>query len=39
MKIIKLLPKTGAFAEDKDLAREIRVKEITPVLEKNGEIT
>ncbi len=39
MKIIKLLPKTGVFAEDKDIAREIRVKYITPLLEKNEEIT
>lgn len=39
MKIIKLLPKTGVFAENKDLAREIRIKNITPILEKNEEIT
>ena len=39
MKIIKLLPKTGVFAENKDIARDIRIKDITPVLEKNGEIT
>ena len=39
MKIIKLLPKTGTFAENKNLARDIRIKSITPVLEKNGEIT
>lgn len=38
MKIIKLLPKTGVFAENKDLAREIRIKNITPLLEKNEEI-
>lgn len=38
MKIIKLLPKTGAFAENKDLAREIRINDITPVLAKNEEI-
>lgn len=39
MKIIKLLPKTGVFAEDKDIARDIRIKYITPLLEKNEEIT
>lgn len=39
MKIIKLLPKTGVFAENKDVARDIRIKNITPVLEKNEEIT
>ena len=39
MKIIKLLPKTGMFAENKDIARDIRIKYITPVLEKNEEIT
>lgn len=39
MKIIKLLPKTGVFAENKDIARDIRIKYITPVLEKNEEIT
>lgn len=39
MKIIKLFPKTGIFAENKDLARDVRIKEITPILEKNEEIT
>ena len=39
MKIIKLLPKTGTFAENKDLARDMRINAITPVLEKNEEIT
>lgn len=39
MKTIRLLSKTGVFAENKDIARDIRIKEITPVLEKNGEIT
>ncbi len=38
MKEIKLLKKVGAFAENKDLAREIRLKEILPVLDKNGEV-
>lgn len=39
MKIIKLLPKTGVFAENKDIARDIRISDITPILEKNEEIT
>jgi len=39
MKIIKLLSKTGTFAENKDVAREIRIENITPILEKNEEIT
>ncbi|MBU1000670.1 STAS-like domain-containing protein [Patescibacteria group bacterium] len=38
MKIIKLLPKTGVFAENKDIARNIRIKYITPILERNEEI-
>lgn len=38
MKIIKLLPRTGVFAENKDIARDIRIKFITPVLKKNEEI-
>lgn len=39
MKTIKLFPVTGSFAENKDIAREIRVKEIIPTLDKNKEIT
>lgn len=35
---IKLLPKVGSFAENKDIAREIRIKELTPLIEKNEEI-
>lgn len=38
MKIIKLLPKVGSFAENKDKARDIRLKEIIPALEKDEEI-
>lgn len=38
MKEIKLFPKVGSFAEDKDIARELRLREITPLLEKNEEI-
>lgn len=39
MKIIKISSKTGVFAENKDIARDIRIEQMTPVLEKNGEIT
>ena len=39
MKTIKLLPVTGSFAENKDIAREIRLKEIVPSLNKNEEVT
>ena len=38
MKKIKLLPMVGSFAENKDLAREIRVKKIIPALEKKEEV-
>ena len=38
MKIIKLLPKVGSFAENKDVARDIRIKEIIPALERNDKI-
>ena len=33
---IKLVEKVGSFAENKDLARDIRLKEIIPALE-NGQ--
>lgn len=35
---IKLFKKTGAFAENKDVARDIRVNALIPGLEKNHEI-
>lgn len=38
MKHIKLFPQVGAFAENKDIAREIRLKKIVPSLEKNRGI-
>ena len=38
MKTIKLFKKVGAFAENKDVARDIRIKEIIPELEKGGNI-
>jgi len=38
MKEIKLFPKVDSFAENKDLAREIRIKEVIPLLDKNEEV-
>jgi hypothetical protein len=36
MKTIIVFDRTGAFAENKDIARDIRINEIIPAL-KNGE--
>jgi hypothetical protein len=38
MKKIKLFPLIGNFAENKDRARDIRIKEIIPVLEKGEDL-
>lgn len=38
MKIIKLFKKTGNFAEDKDVARNIRIKLIDPSIKKGEEV-
>ncbi len=38
MKEIILLEKVGSFAENKDLAREIRIKEILPAIDNNKEV-
>ncbi len=35
MKEIEIFPKTGNFAENKDVARELRITEIIPALEKH----
>jgi UDP-glucose 6-dehydrogenase len=35
---IKIIGMTGAFAENKDLARDIRLTKIVPALEKKEEI-
>jgi len=35
---IKLFKKTGPFAENKDIAREIRLNKLIPALEKNKNI-
>ncbi|MBI2050217.1 MAG: STAS-like domain-containing protein [Parcubacteria group bacterium] len=38
MRTITLFDKTGSFAEDKDLARNIRVAQLIPALEKGESI-
>ena len=38
MKEIKLFDKVGSFAENKDFAREIRIKEIIPTLNDNKKL-
>ncbi len=38
MKEIRFLPLTGEFAENKDVAREIRLTEIIPALERHEEV-
>lgn len=38
MKTIRIFDRVGAFAENKDIAREIRTQEIIPALEKGEEI-
>jgi hypothetical protein len=35
---IKLFKQIGSFAENKDIAREIRLKKLIPALEKNQNI-
>lgn len=39
MKTIRLKRLVGIFAEDKDKARDIRIKKITPVIKSKNEIT
>ena len=38
MMTINLLDKVGKFGENKDIARDIRIKEIIPALQKRQEI-
>ena len=38
MKSVRLVEMVGSFAENKDLARDIRVKEITPALVRGDEV-
>jgi hypothetical protein len=39
MKRIKIRGHAGAFAENKDIAKDIRLTEIVPALAKNEEVT
>lgn len=39
MTTISIVEKAGAFAENKDIAREIRLKEIIPALRNGEQIT
>jgi len=39
MKNIVIFDKAGAFAENKDMARDIRIKEIIPALIQGEEVT
>ncbi len=39
MTTIKLHPLVGSFAENKDIARDIRINKIIPMLNKKEEIT
>jgi hypothetical protein len=39
MKIVKVKKYAGTFAENKDVARDLRVKRIMPALKKDEEIT
>ena len=39
MKTLKLKPIVSSFAENKDLARNLRIEKIIPALEKNEEVT
>lgn len=38
IKTISILEKAGAFAENKDVARDIRTREMLPALEKNEDV-
>ena len=38
MRRIRIFDKAGVFAENKDVARDIRIQEIIPALEKNEEV-
>lgn len=38
MTIIELFPIVGNFAENKDLARKIRIEQILPMLEENQNV-
>lgn len=39
MKTIKIYSQAGSFAEDKDIARDLRIKEIEPYIRDGQDIT
>lgn len=39
MAVIHIKKFAGTFAENKDVARELRVEKIMPTLKKNGQVT
>ncbi|MBI3120303.1 MAG: STAS-like domain-containing protein [Candidatus Kerfeldbacteria bacterium] len=39
MIMISLFPRVGSFAENKDVARDIRIKKIIPALERGQNVT
>jgi len=39
MLTISVIKATGTFAENKDVARDIRIKKITPAIKKGNEVT
>lgn len=38
MKVIRLFPLAGSFAENKDVARDIRLQQIVPLLDQQEEV-
>lgn len=38
MKNIRIFDRAGAFAENKDVARDVRIKEIIPALERDEKV-
>lgn len=38
MKTLKMFPLVGSFGENKDAARDVRVQEITPILESGEDV-
>ena len=38
MKNVKLFERVGSFAENKDVARDIRIKEIVPAIEMDEDV-
>lgn len=38
MNVIELFPLAGEFAEDKDIARDLRLKQIVPALDRGEDV-